>query len=298
LDVSRTPDSNMHAPVADLTRGLPISPAMIEAAEHVTLQLPQVSCPVVHHFGPGICVREVFMPAGTFAIGHRQRYPHVNIFLKGRVTVIHDDGSTSDLVAPMLFVGEPGRKVGYVQEDVVWLNVWPTDETDVEKIEAHFLDKTVTWAEHAAHDHMARSLERQADRDDFASAIAELGFTPEQVRQVSENVADLIPFPQGHYKVRLSASPIEGKGLFATSDIQPGEVIAPGRIDGRRTPAGRYTNHAKVPNARFQLVNERGDMDLVAIAPIAGCRGGADGDEITVDYRQSVAESKKFVNKG
>lgn len=297
MDVSRTPESNALAPVADLLRGLPVSAAMIEAAEHATLRLPQVSCPVVHRFGPGICVREVFIPAGTFAIGHYQRFEQVNIFLKGRVTVIHDDGSTRELVAPMFFVGPPGRKVGIVHEDVVWLNVWATDETDVEKIEAHFLDKSGAWTYHAEQKYAERVMAHQEDRDDFARAVAELGFTPEQVRQIAENTDDLIPFPAGSYKIRLSGSPIEGKGLFATSDIAPGETIAPGRIDGRRTPAGRYTNHAKVPNARFQLVNDRGDMSLVAIAPIAGSRGGQDGDEITVDYRQSVAECKKFVNK-
>lgn len=297
MELSRTHESPSHAPIAELMRGLPITPAMVEAAENASLQLEQVSCPVVHRFGPGICVREVFMPAGTFAIGHHQRYEHINVFLQGRVTMIQDDGSTRELVAPMFFIGQPGRKVGYIHEDVVWLNIYATDETDVAKIEEHFVDRSAAWKAHASQQLAIDSLGRQVDRDDFASAIAEMGFTAEQARQMAEDDSDVMPLPPGHYKIRLSDSPIEGKGVFATSSIAPGEMIAPARIDGYRTLAGRYVNHAKHPNARLKAVNERGDMAFVAIAPIAGCHGGGNGDEITVDYRQVVPAYPKFVNK-
>jgi len=297
LDVSHTDQAGAAAPILALLRGSPITPAMVEAAEVAALQAPQVECPVIHRFGPGICVREVFMPAGTFAIGHHQRFEQLNIFLKGRVTVIQEDGSTRELVAPMCFTGPPGRKVGYVHEDVVWLNVYATNLTDVAAIEAAFLDKSAGWAAHHDLQRAMDTLARQADRDDFAAAIAELGVSAELVRQQSENEADQIPFPPGDYKVRLAPSPIEGQGLFATAAIAAGEIIAPARINGMRTPAGRFTNHAKAPNARMQLVNARGDMALIATAPIAGSRGGADGDEITVDYRQCVAECFKFTTQ-
>ena len=83
-------------------------------AEKELLQHPQVDCPVVHHFGPNLCIRELFMPAGTLAIGHRQKFEHMNIMLSGKVMIIDEQGNTNVLTAPMIFVGKPGRKIGYV----------------------------------------------------------------------------------------------------------------------------------------------------------------------------------------
>jgi len=32
-----------------------------------------------------------------------------------------------------------------------------------------------------------------------------------------------------------------------------------------------------------------GDIDLIATKHIVGCRGGYDGDEVTINYRQAIA---------
>ncbi|MET3134315.1 hypothetical protein AAKU55_004610 [Oxalobacteraceae bacterium GrIS 1.11] len=275
--------------LARLMDGLALTPERVESAEHAMLAQPQLACPVTHHFGPGMYFREVRMAAGTFAIGHHQRCAHFNLFLQGRVTVIKDDGSTDELVAPMMFIGQPGRKIGYVHEDVVWLNAYATAETDIDTLEALFLIKSPTWQACARQRAAAGKARRQIDRDDFTAAIAELGFCAETVRRQSENVADQVPMPFGHQQTKIGDSAIEGRGLIATADFAVGAIIAPARVGGMRTPAGRFTNHAKSPNARMALANAGGDIHLVAIAPIVGCRGGADGDEITVDYRQAVA---------
>ena len=95
--------------------------------------------------------------------------------------------------------------------------------------------------------------------------------------------------PTGSWKVKTGSSVIEGKGLFATADIAAGELIAPARISGKRTIAGRYTNHAAAPNAEFQAAFPYGDINLVALRTIEGCRGGYDGEEITIDYRAAYA---------
>lgn len=107
---------------------------------------PQAETTLVHHFGPAEYIRELTVPAGTFCVGHRHLGPQMNIFLKGRVVVI-EDGQPRELVAPMMFVGPAGRKVGYVLEEMVWLNVWanPDDERDIEALEARLVDKTLDW---------------------------------------------------------------------------------------------------------------------------------------------------------
>ena len=259
----------------------PLLAAAIQSAELEMLKHDQAPCPVYHHFSPGLYIRELNMAAGTLAIGHCQKTEHLNIFLKGKVSVYNDDGTTSLLEAPMIFTGKPGRKCGLVQEDVVWLNVYPTDETDIEKLEAMFLDKSDGWK-----DNQQKHDDNTEDRDDFKSVLEEYGFTEETVRLQSENIEDQVCFPAGSYRVGVFDSPIEGKGLFATADIKAGEIIAPARIGGRRTPAGRYTNHAKNCNAVMENMGEF--VQLKAIKDIAGCQGGSLGDEITIDYRNAL----------
>lgn len=261
--------------------------ANVEHIEAAMLQEAQVDCPVMHRFGPGIYIREVFMPAGTLAIGHKQTTVHLNVFIKGRVTVINEDGSTTDLVAPMTFVGQPGRKIGYVHEDVLWQNVYATSETNVEALEATFIEKSDPWLEHNAAMESVALIGYAPDRADYLACLTQFGFTEEQARAQAENEIDQIPFPHGGYKCMVAPSRIDGRGLFATAGIESGEVIAPARIGGRRTPAGRFTNHAISPNARMVL-RENGDIDLVASRAIQGCAGGQAGEEITIDYRQAL----------
>lgn len=252
----------------------------VDHLESEFLKMPQVDCPVVHRFGPGIYIREVTVPAGSAAIGHKQRFPQMNVFLKGRVTVVNDDGSHTELVAPMTFVGPPGRKVGYVHEDMLWQNVYATEETDIEKLEAMFLDKSEVWKEAQP---KLIAVDYSAD---YKKVLQEFGFTEAQAREQSENESDQAPFPHGSYKVAVADSPIEGKGLFATASIQSNELIAPARIDGMRTPAGRFTNHSPTPNAKM-IWNGSG-IDLVALTAIRGCAGGILGEEITIDYRDAL----------
>ncbi|WP_297505654.1 hypothetical protein [Ferrovum sp.] len=254
----------------------------VEDLERVMLDMEQAECPVTHHFGPGVYVREVRMKAGTFAVGHHQNGEHLNVFISGKVLMFREDGTTQVLTAPMTFVGKPGRKVGLILEDVIWQNVYATDERDVEKLEARFITKSDTWtADQAQRLALARV---EIPRVDYAAVLSEFGIPHETALAVSRNEADLVEIPLT--TVQVAPSPIDGRGLFATSAFAPGDVIAPARVGGKRTQAGRYTNHSPAPNAR--MVARGAGVDLVAIAPIAGCRGGQLGDEITIDYREAL----------
>ena len=247
------------------------------------VRVPQQYSPVLHRFAPGLYIREVSAPAGTYAIGHRQKERHLNIMLKGRVTILNDNGTTTDLVAPMMFVGEPGRKCGYIHEDMVWQNIYATEETDVEKLEARFIDKSADWLELCKDRLALDSARRESDREDYRALIAQYGYTEEMV-QAEIHSQDVIPFPEGTYKVMISDSPIQGKGMFATMNLVAGEPICLGRLNGKRTPAGRYTNHSANPNA-LPVMLETGDIGIVALRNIHGNHGGTIGEEITIDYR-------------
>lgn len=276
----------------DVARALPLVAAgkTVEQVESEFLEMPQAHAPVLHRFGPGIYIREVTLPAGIVAIGHAQRQEHMNVMLKGRVTMLNDNGTTSELVAPMVFVGKPGRKIGYIHEEVVWQNIYATTETDVETLEATYLEKSAEWQADQATRQAAARLKHDVDRADYLAMLAEFGISHETARAQSENLDDQIPMPMGSYKFMIGASQIEGRGVFATAAISPGEIIAPARIGGMRTVVGRYTNHATAPNA-VMVQRANGDIDLVATGVIAGCAGGQPGEEITIDYRQALALS-------
>ena len=250
----------------------------IDFIEREMLKFAQSDCPVVHSFGPGLYIREVTIPRGTLALGHHQVYDQMNIFLKGKILMANENGSSVVLSAPMMFVGKPGRKLGYVIEDVVWLNVYPTDETDIEKLESTYLIKSDGWRED--------NIKRIEIREDYRKLLTEEGTTEEEVRAQSEDEDDQIPLPFGSYKMGIYNSPIEGKGVFATSNIDEGEIIAPAKIGDKRTPVGRYTNHSIYPNAK--MVRAGNDVLLIAISPITGCKGGQNGEEITTNYRDNI----------
>lgn len=252
------------------------------------LKCEQGEAPVIHRFAPGLYIREVTLKAGSFAVGHHQRFEHFNVILTGRVTMFNDNGTETELIAPTCFVSKPGRKVGIIHEDTVWQNIYATTETDVSVLEATYLDKSQVWADHQAM--QALSLQAQADEDraDYDKVLAEYGYTREEARAQAEGTADLIDMPYGGYKCRLDDSPIEGKGLFATANMDAGEVIAPAMIDGKRTYIGRYTNHSPNPNAEMVLLPGH-NIDLVALRPIQGCCGGNNGEEIVTDYRQILS---------
>lgn len=260
----------------------------MEQPEKTMLQMQQVECSVVHHFGPGVCIREVFMPAGTLAIGHKQKFDHLNVMLRGKVMVANDDGTTQILTAPVIFTGKAGRKIGYVMEDMVWQNIYPTNIKDADAVEAFFVEKSDDWHNDQATKFAIDSVSKSFDREDYLKLLADCGIPHEIALQQSENQSDFVWVDSP--KTRVSISPIEGKGLFATFPLKAGQIICPARINGNRSQAGRYTNHSAHPNAKMVLLDS-GDIDLVALIDIEGSKGGSMGTEITIDYRQALALS-------
>lgn len=262
----------------------------VEALESHMLEQTQVDCPVIHHFGPGIYVREVHLPKGALALGHAQKFEHLNIMLRGAVAMPSEDGGLKVMKAPMIYTGQPGRKFGYVLEDVVWQNVYATDETDIDKLESMFLDKSQPWQEKDFSLRQIREALHDEDRDDFEALLSQINLTAEEVRAQSENDDDQIPMPCGFANFTVRDSYIEGKGVFLSVGVEKNTVIAPARMGGKRTPAGRFTNHAKDANAAF-VMSDNGDIYLVATKSISGCVGGEQGEEVTVNYRQALSLS-------
>lgn len=115
----------------------------IEEIEAEALKHPQVEMPLTHRFAPGVYAREIFMPKGTFVIGHQHNTEHFNIVLSGEADVYVND-KAERLKAGCVFVSGVGvRKMLHILEDMRWMTIHATDETNVEKLE----DMLITQSE-------------------------------------------------------------------------------------------------------------------------------------------------------
>lgn len=256
----------------------------IDKLESLMRTMEQAECPVSHIYAPGLYVRKLSMKAGTVAIGHFQKFYHLNIFLKGKVLMVKDDGIKEIMTAPQIFTGKPGRKVGMILEDVEWLNIYPTSEQDVDTLEDTIFDKSEDFEAYKQANTM-QAIDYEVDKSDYENMLLELGITDIDI-QTDMDKMEYSHLPWGSYKCKLGKSQIEGKGIIATDDIKEGEIIAPALIENKRTIISRYTNHAKVPNAKMIKINDI--VVLIALRNISGCRGGLDGEEITTDYRDNI----------
>lgn len=256
----------------------------LELAEALLKQKQPLNS-IVHRFGGGLYIREAYYKKNFLIIGQEHVSEHMNVLLKGSINVIDGDGQVQTLVAPHMFVAKAGSKVGFTLEDVVWQNIYVTSSTDVEYLESVLFKSPDILKQHQEQKLLEEYPLHEEDRQDFLLVVKESGWTIEDIELVSKHRKDCIPFPDGSYSICAGNSPIEGKGMFSTAEIKQNSIIAPMRLGGCRTPAGYLINHSKNPNA-IALINDLGDMFLVAIRDISGMVGGDLGEEITLDYKQ------------
>lgn len=120
----------------------------VEEWEGKTLSLPQIDCPLVHRFAPGVYLREITMPAGAFIIGHEHITEHVNVVLSGKA-LVRMNGEVSTLEAPMVFISKPGvRKVLLILEEMRFITIHPTEETNLSIIESLVIRKSETFLDY------------------------------------------------------------------------------------------------------------------------------------------------------
>lgn len=126
----------------------------------------------------------------------------------------------------------------------------------------------------------------ELNRADYLAFCQEYGFTEAELQRMTLHAQDQVPMPPEYDAVRLANSDLHGLGMFATRNVRAGEWLAPARWCLRRTPAGRYTNHARHPNCVFLPAGPPAmpasiiDLWLVAIDNVKA------GEELTVNYRQ------------
>lgn len=255
-----------------------------DEAEKIMLSMDQVDAPVTHRFGPGIYIREVVLPRGIVALGHRQKKEHLNTMIAGKMILFTENGPRI-LEAPVTFTAPPGRKVALTLETVVWQNIYATYETDIATLEEEFLDKSDEWLSLDSKSFSERVTRAASDRDDYDVMLHEIDDDDPFVGTLF-GPAHVVPMSKEHAEfLSVRKSPIHGVGLFTSWPINAGEVIIPAVFNGVKSEACRAVNHSAHPNSKI-VTNDRGDMFIVAKTHIGGCVGGGDGSEITINYRE------------
>jgi len=117
----------------------------------------------------------------------------------------------------------------------------------------------------------------------FVNAAQDVGMTPDQYMASALNNQDVIAQPQGE-PVMVGPSNIQGQGVMAGTGFLPGAPVATLAIGPNRTEAGRYSNHADMPNA--DVATNGNQLLAIANQPIAP------GQEVTVDYREAVPQRR------
>lgn len=90
---------------------------------------------VEHTIKDGMYMRKLFIPKGSLIIGKIHKLDCLNIVAQGDISVLTESGSAR-VRAGYTVVSPAGiQKVGYAHEDTVFINVFRTDEVDIDRIE-------------------------------------------------------------------------------------------------------------------------------------------------------------------
>lgn len=134
----------MSSNVATLDPVRDLAPARecVQRIEDALAELPQVHCPVRHMFARGMYIREMTIPAGTLATGAVHKTDHLTMIVKGRVTIISENGER-EYTAPATLMSRAGsKKAALAHEDTVLITMHKTFETDVNKLVTELTDAT------------------------------------------------------------------------------------------------------------------------------------------------------------
>lgn len=160
-----------------------------------------------------------------------------------------------------------------MHEDTVWTTIHGTNETDIDKIEDMFIAKNYEDV-------------YLASKKTFNDVISILGFSEQELTDISENEADMVYIGSSADKFEIKESEVHNKGIFAKVEIKKGELIGPARLNNMRTEIGKYSNHSSEPNAKM-VKNDIGDIDLIAVEDIKI------NTEITTDYFYNYTVSRE-----
>jgi hypothetical protein len=252
----------------------------IEVLQEVMLNLPQADVQYLHSFEPKKYIRTMIAPPHTVIVGAEHKTPYKIRIEKGSIAVNIGD-EIRVLSAPLEFDAPAGvKRVGQVyDEELVWVDIYdnPDDCTDIAVLE----DRLYVIPECGL---MSNRIPMQLKEvnDDYQLFLTQLGLSQAEVDKIVTIEHDLMEMPDG-FATKVKPSKIQGVGLFATKNFTKGEVVCPCRLNGMRTPGGRFINHS--PKNNVVPVKVGDDIYVVADRDIYKT------EELLLNYRDMM-----FVN--
>jgi hypothetical protein len=255
----------------------------VVALQDELLQMPQADIVTVHTFLPNVYERKIIVPPWTVLTGAAHKTDYRVRLEKGTIAV-NRDTEVVVLTAPCEFEAKAGeQRAGRVFEDeVVWVDVYdnPDNCQDIPTLE----DRLYVVPE-CGLGSTRRQLAIESAQADYQLFLEQLGVDQPTMDAIVTIESDLVDMPEGH-DVELKESPVHGIGMFATRYFFAGEVICPGRLDGKRTPAGRYINHSQDANVMPYKFGD--DLYVIALKDVGV------GNELLLDYRDAVGTNFGF----
>lgn len=143
-----------------MTEVQPASESFAERVAREVLELPQAECPVTHCYA-----RQLEIPAGVLIVGKKHKQACVNIMLSGKMRLLREDGSVSDVEAPAVFETPAGsQKIAFVFEPVRFLTIHPDafEPADIDKVESLLFEESPALQEKLAE--FRKAVEIEFDR--------------------------------------------------------------------------------------------------------------------------------------
>jgi len=251
------------------------------------LKMPQSDIVTEHTFLPGIYERKITIPPWTILTGAEHKTGYKVRLEKGTIAVNVED-TVKILMAPMEFESKPGaQRVGRVfEEEVVWTDVYENSDNcqDLEILE----QRLFVVPECGLQDNRIKK-ELKEVQEDYKLFCKELGLNQQEIDKIVSITYDLMDMPK-EYFTEIRKSKIHGKGLFATKSFKMWDVVCPCRLDGKRTPGGRYVNHSNKQNLMPIKIGD----DIYAVA----CKDIYQNEELLLDYRSMVRVNFGITLKG
>lgn len=125
--------------------------------EQALRRLPQVEIEPAHTFAKGLYARTITIPKGTVLTGKIHKHSHLNVILRGDISVLTEHG-VQRFTGPCVLVSSAGiKRAGYTHEETVWMTVHATEQTDLKALEDELiapsfdaLDATTVDADYVA----------------------------------------------------------------------------------------------------------------------------------------------------
>ena len=99
----------------------------------------EMLCPVNHSYADGSYIREWNSPPGVLVVSKIHKVAHPFFLMRGSISILTEDG-IEVVSAPYHGITRPGTKrILFTHDEVQWVTVHVTEETDLALIEAQII---------------------------------------------------------------------------------------------------------------------------------------------------------------